>query len=251
VRFSSTSPGTIADQQVISGLQAAEAIVGIDFRPATGQLYGLGSTSRLYTIDTQTGAASLVGTQPFSPTLSGAAFGFDFNPVPDRIRVASDADQNIRLNPNTGALSGSDTPLAYAGADANVGQNPNVAAAAYTNNISGTTTTTLYVIDTNLDILARQGGAGGTPSPNTGQLFTIGALGADVVDMLGFDITPQGTAYVAYSGAGGGSTFGTIDLATGQITAVGPIGGGAAIRGLALPTQQVDYRVYVSLTTKP
>jgi hypothetical protein len=35
----------------ITGLQPSESIVGIDFRPATGQLFGVGSTSRLYVID--------------------------------------------------------------------------------------------------------------------------------------------------------------------------------------------------------
>src|SRR6478609_7673629 len=41
----------------ITGLQPSEILLGIDFRPATGQLYGLGSSSRLYTISTQTGLA--------------------------------------------------------------------------------------------------------------------------------------------------------------------------------------------------
>jgi hypothetical protein len=246
LQFNSTSPGTIRTQQAITGLQAGEVIQGIDFRPANGQLYALGSTSRLYTINTQSGAASLVGTQPFSPTLNGSAFGFDFNPVPDRIRVVSDADQNLRLNPNNGVLAGSDSTLAYSSTDLNVGQNPNVVAAAYTNNISGTTSTTLYVLDSNLDILAQQGGPGGTPSPNAGQLATVGALGQDVSDLVGFDITPLGTAYVATTAPGGSSSsFGTIDLATGRITPIGVIGGGATIRDIAVTTKRLIYTIYL------
>ena len=45
----------------ISGMQPGEALLAIDFRPATGQLYGLGSTSRLYTIDSTSGAATAIG----------------------------------------------------------------------------------------------------------------------------------------------------------------------------------------------
>ena len=53
------------------------------------------------------------------------------------------------------------------------GCSPNVTASAYTNNFAGATTTTLYGIDTNLDILVTQGN-------NTGTLGTIGPLGVNV-----------------------------------------------------------------------
>jgi hypothetical protein len=251
LQFNSTSPGTIRTQRVISGLQTGEVIQGIDFRPANGQLYALGSTSRLYTIDPQSGAATVLGTQPFTPTLSGSAFGFDFNPVPDRIRVVSDADQSLRLNPNNSAVAGIDSTLVYSSTDINAGQDPNVVAAAYTNNISGTTSTTLYVIDSNLDVLARQGGPGGTPSPNGGQLSTVGALGQNVTDTLGFDITPLGTAYVATTAPGGSSSsLGTIDLATGRITPIGTIGGGEIIRDIAVTTKRLLYQVYLPISRR-
>ena len=95
------SPATnVGSPPTITGLQAGEQLRGIDFRPATGVLYGLGSTSRLYTINLLTGAATQVGA-PFP--LSGAAFGFGFDPVADRIRVVSDSEQNLRINPDTGA----------------------------------------------------------------------------------------------------------------------------------------------------
>ena len=42
----------VTRRSAITGLLGGETILGIDFRPATGALYGLGSTSRLYTIDT-------------------------------------------------------------------------------------------------------------------------------------------------------------------------------------------------------
>lgn len=103
VSFERASPTTIYSRVPMTGLQPSEQILGIDFRPANGLLYGLGSTSRLYTINTATGVATQVGAGQFSPLLSGADFGFDFNPSVDRIRVVSNTDQNLRLNPDTGA----------------------------------------------------------------------------------------------------------------------------------------------------
>ena len=47
IRFDSATPGTVS-QVAITGLQAGEVILGLDRRSATGELYGLGSTSRLY-----------------------------------------------------------------------------------------------------------------------------------------------------------------------------------------------------------
>src|SRR3954463_12181569 len=51
VRFDTATPGTIISSTPITGLQSGESVLGIDFRPATGDLYALGSTSRLYIIN--------------------------------------------------------------------------------------------------------------------------------------------------------------------------------------------------------
>src|SRR5207245_2272835 len=42
VRFGTATPGTATGQVAVGGLAAGEVLVGIDYRPATGQLYGLG-----------------------------------------------------------------------------------------------------------------------------------------------------------------------------------------------------------------
>lgn len=238
--FDSNTPGTVGTIGTITGLQPGEQILGIDFRPASNlvTLYGLGSTNRLYTIDTTTGKATAVaGGPPF--TLSGNAFGVDFNPVPDRVRVVSDANQNLRLNPNDGGLAGLDTPLSFASGDPNAGNDPTVVGAAYTNSFGVATTTTLFGIDSNLNILVRQGGVNvppGTPSPNTGMLSTIGSLGVDTSEHVGFDISGiSGLALASLTDAGGGSDLYTINLATGQATVVDDIGNGAlTIRGIAV-----------------
>jgi hypothetical protein len=147
VTFQSDNVTNVVPSHAITGLPGGENIVGLDVRPLNGELYALGKTSRLYVLNPRTGAARAVGATPFIPALAGASFGFDFNPTVDRIRVTSDAEQNLRLNPDTGAVAGVDTNLAYAPGDPGAGTNPSVAASAYTNSFAGATSTTLFDID--------------------------------------------------------------------------------------------------------
>ena len=235
-KFDSSAPGTILSSVGVTGLQVGETLLGIDQRPATGGLYGLGSTSRLYSINGTTGAATQVGAAG-AFTLSGTGFGFDFIPTVDRIRATSNTGQNLRLNPNDGTLTATDTALAYAAGDPNAAATPRVVGSAYTNNNSGAGSTTLYGIDSNLDVLVTQGSPGGTPvSPNTGQLFTVGALGFNTSDFVGFDVS--GTPDVAYAAltapAASASQFFTINLAGGTATLVGTIGGGVPLTALSV-----------------
>ncbi len=238
INFNASTPGTIINTVAITGLAQGESLVGIDFRPRNNQLYGVSSASRIYTINLTTGAVTAIGSAAFTPALNGTAFGVDFNPVPDRIRVTSDADQNLRLNQLDGTVAGTDMTLAYATGDTNASANPNVVGVAYTNNFNGAGATTLYGIDSNRDILVRQGSIGGAPdSPNNGRLTTIGALGVNTTDQIGFDITePNDVAYASLTpqGASSSSLY-TINLNTGAATLVGAIGGGAIIRDIALP----------------
>lgn len=230
VSWDSSNPGTLLSGSAISGLANNEQIHGIDFRPQTGQLYALGSFSNLYIIDTNTGAASLVGGGFAGPdtTLSGSSFGFDFNPVIDLIRVVSEVDQNLVLNPDTGTATRA-TDLFYNAGDPNQSVNPNVVASAYTNSVANATSTQLYGVDTALDILVTQANSAGT-------LETVGSLGTDVNDSLSFDISGiSGIGYMSVqSNDLARSTFWTVDLMTGQAMMVGEIGGGARITALAV-----------------
>ena len=225
VRFNSATPGTVDRTTTVNGLQPGETILGIDARPAKGQLYALGSTGRLYVVNPTSGRAALVST--VSAALSGGSFGVDFNPTVDRLRVVSDADQNLRVNPDTGAAV-VDGALAYASGDPNAGQNPNVVGSAYTNSFAGATTTTLYNIDSARDVLVTQA------PPNNGTLNTVGPLGVDTGDVVGFDIAPNGNTAFAALTVGGASRLYTINLATGAATPVGDIGGGTQVRALAV-----------------
>jgi hypothetical protein len=220
VRFNSNTPGSIISTSPITGLQPGENILGIDFRPATGELYGLGSTSRIYRINTANGAATAVGGGPFTPALSGTDFGFDFNPTVDRIRIVSDAEQNLRAHPDLGTIVFTDTNLTPAG---------NVVAAAYTNNFAGASTTTLYDIDSNSDLLLIQN------PPNNGVLNAVGPLNVNASGNTGFDIAPSGMAFASITLQGGSSTnYYTVNLGTGTTSLVGTIGGGEVIRDTAV-----------------
>jgi len=239
LNFSPQTPGLINSLRSILGLPSGESIIAIDFRPATGELFGLSNASRLYSINPETGAATAVGAG-FSPALNGAYADIDFNPTVDRLRLVTENGQNLRLNPNNGALAGTDAALSFAAGDVNVGNAPNVTGLAYSNNLVGLAATTLYGLDTSLDVLVRQGSVGGAPvSPNTGQLTTIGPLGVNASDLAGLDLASgTNTAYAVLNQAGAtASQFYQINLATGAATLVGDIGGGLQIRDLAI---QVD-----------
>ena len=131
IRFDTFNPGSVTSNVPITGMQASENVVGIDFRPATGQLFAVGSTSRLYVINVLTGVATQVGATQFGTLLSGNHFSVDFSPNTDRIRVCSETGQNLRLNPDTGAIAGTDTALSYAPLDAGAGTAPRIVSVGF------------------------------------------------------------------------------------------------------------------------
>jgi hypothetical protein len=194
VTFQSDNVTNVVPAHAITGLPGGEEIVGLDVRPLNGQLYALGKTSRLYVINPRTGAARQVGATPFIPALAGTGFGFDFNPTVDRIRVTSDAEQNLRLDPDNRTVAGVDTNLAYASADPGAGTNPSVAGSAYTNSFAGATSTTLYEIDNARHALVIQN------PPNDGTVTTVGALGTDN-DAVAFDIGEGNVGYAVLTGS--------------------------------------------------
>ncbi|WP_017297822.1 DUF4394 domain-containing protein [Nodosilinea nodulosa] len=207
--FTAANPDKVSSLEV-TGLEGT--LLGIDVRPADGLLYGLTTANSLYTIDTSSGAATLVSTLSI-PFGGGVVSGFDFNPVADRLRLVGDNDQNFRINVDTGDVT-VDGTLAFGDGDANARVNPNITAAAYTNSFAGTTSTALYDIDPLLDSLLLQS------PPNDGTLVTVGDLGIDFDIVGGFDIfsTPDGqnSAFAASDGM-----LYAINLGTGAATSLG------------------------------
>lgn len=220
---------SITKQTPITGLQAGETILAIDFRPATGQLYGVGSSSRIYVINTETAGARAIGASAFTPAINGAAVGFDFNPTVDRIRLVSISGQNLRLNPETGTVAATDGVI-------NGATGATVTAAAYTGNKAGSNATILYVIDVANDKLYKQ------DPPNDGKLVEVGSLGFDVQQTGGFDISPDGTTALAVLSKDNKSSLYSINLETGKATKI-KNDFTSVITSLAIPTQPVAYAV--------
>ncbi len=226
VRFDTNTPGFTDETKLIRGLQPGESILGIDFRPANGALYGLGSQSRLYRIDTATGMATAVGTAPFTPPLEGTEFGFDFNPTVDRIRVVSNTGQNLRLHPDTGVVAAVDGRLNEEGT-----AELRIVGAGYTNSVAGATSTVLYGIDAELRMLVTQN------PPNDGKLNRVGMMNVDMSEVAGFDISPRtGMAFVAARVRGSAmAALYEVNLQTGATMQLGVFDGLDQIGGLAIP----------------
>jgi hypothetical protein len=203
--------------------------MGIDFRPATGQLYGVTNGSRLYIINVNTGAATPVGAGAFTPAIMGDALGFDFNPTVDRIRLVTQRGQNLRLNPETGAVMIVDGPI-------NGAAGASVSGVAYTNNRAGVTTTTLYDIDPVSDKLYRQN------PPNDGTLAEVGPLGVDIAGLSNFDIAPDGSAIATLISNGTQALY-EINLTSGRAELIGNLPNAMSLVGLAIPTEPIAYAV--------
>jgi hypothetical protein len=238
VTFDTAAPGQLLSSVQIAGLQAGESLVAIDYRPFNGLLYAISNTSHAYFV-LSTGQATPVG-PVFDVGLNGSAFGIDFNPTVDRLRIVSNNEQNMRWNPVTGVIVDGDTLTVGTQPDTSLAPAGDVVAAAYTNNdLDATTATTLFGIDSGTDALVGIAGANGVPSPNLGAVTTIGALGVDTSDRAGLDV-PLGASTTAFASltVGGVSRLYSVNLATGAATLVGDIGpSGTAIADITVSSQ--------------
>lgn len=231
LRFNAGQPQRLRDRRPLTGLRAGETLLGIDYRVARGELYALGASGQLYRVDVAKAQATPVGAGVALPP-GGAEWGFDFNPVVDRIRVVSGNGLNLRLHPDTGALVAVDGKLAYAD-----GRPAAIVAAGYTYNQTDDKLTTNYALDGAAGTLVHQGSKEGVApavSPNTGQLTTVGSLGVGPFAHATFDISDVGN--VAYAGlrAGNATRWHRVDLATGQARFIGTVGGGEPLIGAAI-----------------
>ena len=229
VSFERSTPQTFRTNVPVTGLNSGESVVAIDTRPSDGLLYGLTNRSRLVTIDPTTGTATARSTLTADAAdttnrftaLSGTTFGIDFNPVVDRLRILSDAGENLRVNVDSGATT-TDTQL-------NPGT-PAVLDGAYTFNFNGSTTTTLFVVDTASDKLFQQ------VPPNDGTLVEVGTLGTDAGSVGGFEIIGSNVdafAVLKPSGGAAAASLFRIDLRSGAATKVGDFTGSDQITSLA------------------
>jgi hypothetical protein len=277
-RFNPATPGS-GVTITLTGVVAGETLVGIDGRPQTGQLYGLGvnpatNTASLYLIDPQTGAMSPVGSPgqiafvdaagiavPLPAASAGC--GIDFNPTVDRIRVVTGTGLNFRVNPSTGAPVDGNVGAAGINPDGMLnfgGPIYGITAAAYTNSFGQSLAggvTTLYSFDSGTGTLYIQN------PPNNGTLTMPVSVSMNLGTATGFDIPADvvvGANSAVAVGRGwlvatqsGVSTLFQINLTTGALQsrgtfATGPISGLAVWRADA-PIALTDDSVTVTTGT--
>ena len=221
VRLNSRDPQRPRARRPISGLPGGVTLKGIDFRPRTGDPYGVGSDSLVHPIDPNT--AIVVAEGPaFSTPRNDQFFGVDFNPAVDKIRVVSDAGQNLRLKVDEGTLLSADgninpgTPQIVGSAYLNSGFSPNVAPS-----------TRLFAVDATSDQIFPQN------PPNNGTLANGKSHGINVQIDTGFDIAGDDNVGYLVTRNGRGSRLYTVDPMTGDTRRLRTVGNGRlALTGL-------------------
>lgn len=241
VSFDASNPSVYLTDVQLEGLESigASMLMGMDFRPSDGLLYGLASDGfplreRIVKINPVSGVVTPVHPSTTFASIIDSFTGFDFDPTSSAIREVGNARSNRRLNPDSSSLIAADTLLTYRAGDPNFGVVPKVVHTAYDFPSSGGAT--LYGIDSGTNSLVRIGGNQGQPSANSGELTTIGNLGIDVTNFGGFDIQ-QGTN-LAYASLflNSAPVLVRINLQTGEAGVVGLIGDGSGIiDGLSIP----------------
>ncbi|MBV8757203.1 MAG: DUF4394 domain-containing protein [Deltaproteobacteria bacterium] len=235
MHFDRAQPGRFCFAVQLSGLAAGENVIALDMRPNDGKLYGLTDGAQLYTIDPSTGAATLKSTLVADPAdtsapfngLKGTAFGIDFNPITDRLRLTSDQGQNLRIDVDTGRVI-TDPAIS--------GQTTGYSAIAHNNNVAASCRTRLYAIDATGNRFVMQ-------SPDEGTTEGAGGLRLTATATAGFDIyTDEMDKDAAVAGLAVNGDVGMykIDLGTGEATAVrekvGPLDAGESMTTFALGT---------------
>jgi hypothetical protein len=181
-------------------------LIGVDFRPADGKLYGLTDRGGLYTIDVSSSRfGQTTKVSNVNPRFTGG-FGalVDFNPVLDALRIVGSNDQNIAVVNGTTSLGTTavQTSFTYAQGDVNFGKNPEIVGGAYNNNFVGATSTLFYLVDHDLDTLVTISNKNATGSSNTGSglLQTIGSFVDEQGNALNMSPTTDFDIYTDSSG---------------------------------------------------
>lgn len=241
--FKSSSVKKVTSLKV-KGLRGAQEIAGLDVRPCTGELFALGvanDRAQLYGVkldrkDKEARVRDKGGRFP----VEGDSFGFDFNPVVDRIRIVSGRGQNLRVSPGPAPNpcpqamvvppAGTvvvDKPLNYAGGS--FPGRPRVTGVAYTNSVSGASTTQLLDIDDKSGNLFEQ------DPPNDGTLVDVDELSVTPRGGVGFDIARNRgfAAFTPKSKKKSDSRLYSVALSTGKLRNLGEIDLKGAVTSLA------------------
>lgn len=234
--FSLDDPRDVERLGPITGYAEGDtSLVGIDIRPSSGALYGVGDGGGVYVIDPTDQTAENVGT--LSVPLSGEQFGVDFNPAADALRIVSDASQNLRVT-----FSGPAVATTVTDGSLNSGAVPpvpvtGVSGAAYTNNdnsaLTGTSLLDINPVARNLSVQAPANQGSLSPVGNLRRNFgpdtsfdvysRTNARGA-TVDNAGYAVSDRGTSQLLWR----------VNLTTGQSSLVGDFPSNRRVGDLAI-----------------
>ncbi len=221
VTFDSSTPGVTTSSGTIAGL-GGDTLTGLDLRPANRTLYSVGTSGNLYAIRKNASGVNYTATSLgviTGATPTGSSFGIDFNPTVDRLRLTSDTNQNLRINPTvTPPVALVDTPVTLNGSS-----NIDLVAVAYTNSRPGATSTVLYGLDAVSDSLVRATNANAGTYVGTNLLgAAFGPLGVSfaTTDRVAFDVS--GASRAGFFTVNDG--FYSINTTTGAGTFIGNLG---------------------------
>ena len=224
--------GVGAERRQVRGLSADTALVGIDYRPATGDLYGLGDRGGVYVSTTGRPARRCVAPERAAP---GHGFGVDFNPTVDRLRIVSDTGQNLRDNVDA---EGTRSSTARSRTPARRRRPPRASQAPPTR-----TTTPIRTRRRRSSTSTPRSTRSWSSRRRTPDCSRPPASSADAATPAGFDIhstsgaaRPSAWRASRPSPAAAGPAYG-IDLITGRAEGLGWFPRRHAVTGIAIPTE--------------
>lgn len=188
--FGSGSLDELSRTMPIQGLPPGHRIVGTDWRTPGGELYAVGTDSRVYILDTRTAVATPVNDTPFTPAILPSFdihFGMAYDSATDRIRLMSaESGLNWSIDPDDGtAVMGAKTH--YAAGDPGEGSTPRVSGLAFGPPLTTTELAALSSSSTDCDRVLY------ALDPDVGRI--VGTCDPDLADFVSLvDTNPPGAA---------------------------------------------------------
>ncbi|MTI44464.1 uncharacterized protein DUF4394 [Roseibium hamelinense] len=219
-----SATGKVGGSMDVSGV---DKLLGIDQRPATGQLIGVTADHRIVEINPKTGEATAISTMDkMLPIEDGNPVIVDFNPKANKLRFMT-GTTNHRVDIESGKVT-VDGSLSFEAKDMHAGEAPNIVAAAYINSFGKPASTAMYDIDATINAVIQQ------TSPNDGTLAAIGKLGIAKPQTYAFDIATnadgENQAWLA-----AGTELYTVSLENGGVT------GKWTLEGLETPLRDITF----------